>query len=508
MNFKSLKHYSLEGKFNYLLDRIRNERKIKNMFSFLIDENMIKYAISEYCGNYNFDYNKSIESKIINYLYYGNRKLKNDFTFETSKIIVKNILEILIEGKATNYSFFGKKNGHRENAVAKFANLIHLNNNERKSLTIIDIEQDYNERIIDAIRQYYKIKDSFTLSILKRFSNDQDILNLMIECVLIIADREIESRVDKYTKDRSRKYDHDKYDSLRGDMLGISYLRLHRKLIFFHYTLKEINDVKNILLKLIDDMIFNVETSKVSDNKIFRLLGYKFSIKKEKITLSIDDNVLEKIKTKLNILSNQAKNNRNYGKYIQYIVEVFYEYRFSTNLKYLISRENNRIFRDLHHTKNKKYGRGELDRKTGRFCFKGNRKGRELVLNFWELRELSNKSFSYFNRNTNINSISVDNEVINVMDYIKGKKFISEYFQYIPYLLEKQNFKCYVSGTNLNNYNYEVHRILPLKKGGKNELNNLVIVHKNVHNDLHSKINNSIYKNNKKFKKLYNKIHK
>lgn len=51
---------------------------------------------------------------------------------------------------------------------------------------------------------------------------------------------------------------------------------------------------------------------------------------------------------------------------------------------------------------------------------------------------------------------------------------------HIRTLLQKQNFKCYVSGIELTYENVEIEHIQPLTKGGKHELENLCLIDKSL----------------------------
>ena len=58
---------------------------------------------------------------------------------------------------------------------------------------------------------------------------------------------------------------------------------------------------------------------------------------------------------------------------------------------------------------------------------------------------------------------------------------------YIPGLLHRQNFKCYVTGELLSPSSFEIHHKKPLYKGGTDAFTNLVLLSKSVHKALHSK---------------------
>ena len=49
-----------------------------------------------------------------------------------------------------------------------------------------------------------------------------------------------------------------------------------------------------------------------------------------------------------------------------------------------------------------------------------------------------------------------------------------------------QNGKCYITGIRLSTDEVHCHHKIPLKLGGTDEYNNLVIVHKDIHKLIHS----------------------
>ena len=295
----------------------------------------------------------------------------------------------------------------------------------------------------------------------------------------------------------------DEYNKYRDGRTYPSYLRYYDEAVIISGSNGEAFEIKEFLERFLGVTARISLSDKLQNTKIFQFLDYKISIKKENITVSLNDLTKKRIRKTLKKLSTKCKRQRNYYEYINYVVYIFYKYRICTSFKFIITSESNRLFRDLHHSKNIRYDRGSYN--DGTFIFNTSNKYRKIPLNFWKIRELSNLSYSRLNRKSRLDNFNVDNESSNVLDYIKNRGDYSEYIQYIPSLLEKYNFKCPVSNLNLSYNNYEIHRITPRSKGGENELKNLIIIHKDVHRALHNK--EKLY-DNKTYKKLYNKIHK
>lgn len=72
---------------------------------------------------------------------------------------------------------------------------------------------------------------------------------------------------------------------------------------------------------------------------------------------------------------------------------------------------------------------------------------------------------------------------------------------FIPGLLHKQKFKCFVTGKELVPGFVHIHHKKPVYSGGKDVHNNLVLINKDVHRHLHAKRTDK-YGNFKNFKKL------
>ena len=69
---------------------------------------------------------------------------------------------------------------------------------------------------------------------------------------------------------------------------------------------------------------------------------------------------------------------------------------------------------------------------------------------------------------------------------IEYNNYNSQLIMYLPRLLRRQKFKCYVTGQILVPHEFHIHHIKPLSAGGNNNLNNLVLIDKKVHKELHS----------------------
>ena len=368
------------------------------------------------------------------------------------------------------------------------------------------------ELILNNVNKFFNIKDTFFLSVLKRFYFEStEVKRYLVELNLIILDimlnnERVQNKIvkDYFTPKRIRDKGEEEYNRYRNGRTYPSFIRYFDTIFIISGSKLEAYEIESYTKSLFDldsEMIYSEKLKNIS---VIDFLDYKISIKKENITLSLTDSKLKEIKKNLKKISNKCKRKLNYYEYVKYVVEIFYNYRICTSFKFLITSESNRLFRDLHHSKNIRYGRGTYN--DGTFEFTSSNKYRKLLLNFWKVRELSNLSFSRLNRISILEDFSIDNCKLNVVDYIINRGHYSEYIQYIPALLEKYNFKCPVSGKNLSYNNYEIHRIIPRSKGGKNEMSNLIILHKDIHKSLHSKDNT--YYNNKIYKKLYNKIHK
>lgn len=526
MNFKLLKRYSLDQDFEYIMSRIRQNKNIKSILGRVTkDAKIINYSFNNLNENIYekmdmLDGRSLIEygnlkskdiTKIMDTLYYG-RYMNNTLYFKVCENIIITVLKLFIESKSTEFSFIGKVNSSDNLAVSKLSNFI-VTSDRSKYITEIDIDVDEMEidSTINNIKKFYNIKDTFFLSVLKRFMfSSEEVMKYAIECSLIPFDEMMENeriqnlKIKNYFTPKKIKLKGMKaYNDYRNGRTYPSIIRYYNKIMIITASKEEAEEINDYVNKLCKTKTVIKFSDTLENSHIIKFLDYKISNKKENITLSIDDDILKDIKRNLKIISNKSKNTRNYYNYVKYVVSIFYKYRICTGFKFLITLESKRLFRDLHHSKNVKYSRGEYN--DGTFNFNTSNKYRQLPLNFWKVRELSNTSFSRLNRKSRIEDFQVDSQNQDILDFLRMKNGYSEYIQFIPALLEKQNFKCPVSNINLNYNNYEVHRMTPRSKGGENELSNLIIIHKDVHNALHKGL---MKYDNKLYKKLYNKIHK
>lgn len=527
MNFKKLKEYSLDKDFNIIMNKIRNDKKVKNIFQKLMkDGKIVKYSFEILSENlyqktdilngkslkeYGKLNNKEIV-RIIDRLYYG-RHSQNELYFKVCENIMTTIIKLFIESASTDYSFIGKVNSNENIAISKLSNFIVTSDKDKYLSRIkLNMEEISIELLLNNMNKFFNIKDTFFLSVLKRFYFESiEVKRYLVELNLIILDimlnnERVQNKIvkDYFTPKRIRDKGEEEYNRYRNGRTYPSFIRYFDTIFIISGSKLEAYEIESYTKSLFDldsEMIYSEKLKNIS---VIDFLDYKISIKKENITLSLTDSKLKEIKKNLKKISNKCKRRLNYYEYVKYVVEIFYNYRICTSFKFLITSESNRLFRDLHHSKNIRYGRGTYN--DGTFEFTSGNKYRKLLLNFWKVRELSNLSFSRLNRISILEDFSVDNCKLNVVDYILNRGCHSEYIQYIPSLLEKYNFKCPVSGKNLSYNNYEIHRIIPRSKGGKNEMINLIILHKDIHKLLHNKDNT--YYNNKTYKKLYNKIHK
>ena len=527
LNFKKLKEYSLDKDFNIIMNKIRNDKKVKNIFQKLMkDGKIVKYSFETLSENlyqktdilngeslkeYGKLNNKEIV-RIIDRLYYG-RHSQNELYFKVCENIMTTIIKLFIESTSTDYSFIGKVNSNENIAISKLSNFIVTSDKDKYLSRIkLNMEEISVELILNNVNKFFNIKDTFFLSVLKRFYFESiEVKRYLVELNLILLDimlnnERVQNKIvkDYFTPKRIRDKGEEEYDRYRNGRTYPSFIRYFDTIFIISGSKLEAYEIESYTKSLFDLESEIVYSEKLKNISVIDFLDYKISIKKENITLSLTDSKLKEIKKNLKKISNKCKRRLNYYEYVKYVVEIFYNYRICTSFKFLITSESNRLFRDLHHSKNIRYGRGTYN--DGTFEFTSGNKYRKLLLNFWKVRELSNLSFSRLNRISILEDFSVDNCKLNVVDYTINRGCYSEYIQYIPALLEKYNFKCPVSGKNLSYNNYEIHRIIPRSKGGKNEMSNLIILHKDIHKLLHSKDNT--YYNNKTYKKLYNKIHK
>lgn len=527
LNFKKLKEYSLDKDFNIIMNKIRNDKKVKNIFQKLMkDGKIVKYSFETLSENlyqktdilngkslkeYGKLNNKEIV-RIIDRLYYG-RHSQNEIYFKVCENIMTTIIKLFIESTSTDYSFIGKVNSNENIAISKLSNFIVTSDKDKYLSRIkLNVEEVSIELLLNNVNKFFNIKDTFFLSVLKRFYFEStEVKKYLVELNLIILDimlnnERVQNKIvkDYFTPKRIRDKGEEEYNRYRNGRTYPSFIRYFDTIFIISGSKIEAYEIESYTKSLFDLDSEMIYSEKLKYFSVIDFLDYKISIKKENITLSLTDSKLKEIKKNLKKISNKCKRKLNYYEYVKYVVEIFYNYRICTSFKFLITSESNRLFRDLHHSKNIRYGRGIYN--DGTFEFTSSNKYRKLLLNFWKVRELSNLSFSRLNRISILEDFSVDNCKINVVNYIINRGCYSEYIQYIPALLEKYNFKCPVSGKNLSYNNYEIHRIIPRSKGGKNEMSNLIILHKDIHKSLHSKDNT--YYNNKTYKKLYNKIHK
>lgn len=120
---------------------------------------------------------------------------------------------------------------------------------------------------------------------------------------------------------------------------------------------------------------------------------------------------------------------------------------------------------------------------------------------------------------TKVGRERIHNKLTNVspreLEYLRRGNFGNRSIEYIDNRISKfvgQNGKCYVTGIRLNVKDVHCHHIIPLKDGGNDRYENLVIVHKDIHILIHSTDKNRILNESTdwttKSKSKFNKLRK
>ena len=176
MNFKKLKECSLTDDFNIIMDKMRNGKKIKNIFQKLTkDGKLVNYSFGIMNDNVyekmSLLNGKSLKeygnlkdneiTKIMDRLYYG-RHSDNELYFRICENMIITVLKVFIESVATEYSFIGKCKADGNTAVSKFSNFI-ITSDKRKYISRIDInvEDSDIDILLNNLNKYHNIKDTF-----------------------------------------------------------------------------------------------------------------------------------------------------------------------------------------------------------------------------------------------------------------------------------------------------------------------------------------------------------
>ena len=124
----------------------------------------------------------------------------------------------------------------------------------------------------------------------------------------------------------------------------------------------------------------------------------------------------------------------------------------------------------------------------------------------WVIRSHTSCSISQYLKKPFVENFDNDTNRTDCKDYLNSidKRHNGKCIMYLPGLLHRQKFKCFVTGQILTPDYCDIHHKKPSYKGGSDSFTNLVLLSREVHQALHG-LNASAsekYKDNKKFQQL------
>lgn len=440
---------------------------------------------------------------------------------------VLNILECITEAKFSNRSYGFRKNLTTMNAIAKICNRIV--NAKNFYIVNTDFKSYFDnvplEGVINKLRNNYNIQDRKFLKLIKRLMwcniiDGKEVIKYngiglaqgsilgptLANVILDELDKEIESYSSKLTINNKiyggkllgeKKYG--QYHNWRNGRIDAFNVRYADDLIVITPTEKEAVEIQTIIEKWSEknNIPINKEKSSIinsNDETKIEYLGYRINKTKNGLYISVKDQhktwkkCRDKFKHAMKINDPYLLATTAAG-YINY-------YSICSNIQWLIEGMNQLIYKDAY--KKHRYplvaDRITYDEGNNRYIL--NPKNQHMELDLWSLRKATKQSYSRFVKCNywDPNHIDKDNytniyvwcdEVINARKGNKENKSRLDMYIHGLSKIKKNDPIMNIPLVDLYPGEVEIHHIKPRNLGGKDEFNNLIILHKKSHMLIH-----------------------
>lgn len=144
------------------------------------------------------------------------------------------------------------------------------------------------------------------------------------------------------------------------------------------------------------------------------------------------------------------------------------------------------------------------------YTIKASNRDNSILFSPWIVRRQSKQSISNYLERPFIKGYENYLNRVDCCEFINNSDndYNGKLIMYLPGLLHRQHFKCYVSGKELSPGYFDIHHKLPSSKGGGDEFKNLVLLSRDVHRFLHSLKSGEVnpYENLSRYQELKNLI--
>lgn len=412
---------------------------------------------------------------------------------------VYNIIQPIIEKKFSEHSYGFRTGISAKIPVSKVADiLLHIKGDYytveidfKKCFENILLEKAISELMNLGIKDNLLLKTIKHLMFIDREYNgiglgQGTILGpLLCNCYLNKLDRFIETEFETVNRKTNYLKSHEKHKKEWLEWLVKKEWPIHCR--YFRYAddtliICRSEEEQKIIKAMIEvyteqelKLTINQTKSKAQYNKPIEFLGFKLT-KTDSISIRIANEV-EKAKEIKNFSLNTKAD---LMKYLKYILGTLRYFDICNGIKPLIDRMQDRLFiRGVHRKL------GILEKVKGHQIYrqKKSKENRELIVfdiwKFW--RDISCSYKDYLVGSEWIRSREL---ILEAEENIKGIEH--DYNKFAWLLFTRQKGKDPLTGLKLKIGKYAIHHIVPIKNGGSNDVDNLLLVSKETHRLIHN----------------------